>query len=159
MEQTLTKLRASTAWVLERIILSPKDARKPNLYFFDKIELTMNVETLRERGLFRHCKFYKDKYYDYIVKKEFGTLEEWIADCGALTSNIMYGVNRFDGHTSYIELSVINALLTPDTDVSTDNMNSLKDFFLKLTLDGLGLPDVIVNTRDRGLQGYYSYMA
>jgi len=144
MDQTLQRLRASNAHILQRIVLTPQDARRPKLYFFMKQELIMTLETLRERGMFRHCTFYNknngdEVYFDYIVKKEFKTLYEWITDCGSTINDVLYGVNRFDGHLSYVELTSID-----------DDLGTLMD---KLVIENLGVPDLLVITKDRGVIG------
>jgi hypothetical protein len=56
----------------------------------------------KNRGLIRHVKPYNGKWLDYVVHKEFSTLAEWVADCGATLSDVLYGVNRVhrvDWHT------------------------------------------------------------
>jgi hypothetical protein len=71
-------------------------------YFFLEKELYLNMinynDFVREKlaGNIRHCRIlYGSKtFYDYIVHKEFNSLEEWAADCGYTIDNIRYGINR-----------------------------------------------------------------
>ena len=56
----------------------------------------------KNRGLIRHLKPYNGKWLDYVAHKEFNTLAEWVADCGASLNDVLYGVNRvhrMDWHT------------------------------------------------------------
>lgn len=69
-----------------------------NPYLFLKRELTLipeNWQVGKENGTIRHCKVLRNgKFFDYIVKREFNTLEEWLADAKDTMDNVMYGVNR-----------------------------------------------------------------
>lgn len=69
-----------------------------NPYFFLRRELAVTsydeyVEA-KHRGRIRHCKPYANMWMDYVVRKEFNTFEEWVADCGAELSDVLYGTNR-----------------------------------------------------------------
>ena len=146
MEQQLYQLRVSNADVLRQITLTGDDLKKAKLYFFNRIELTLPAQTLRERGLFRHCTFYSKNngdlvYFDYIVKKEFKTLSEWITDCDSTIENVLYGVNRFDNTRSYVELSQICKPVE----------NELTGLMEKLTVEKYSVPDLLVITRNRGV--------
>ena len=67
-------------------------------YIFLRKELEVdNVEKYRKaasEGKIRHCKPYRGRWLDYTAKKEFRTLEEWVADAGDTMENVLYGVNR-----------------------------------------------------------------
>ena len=67
-------------------------------YMFLKRELSVtNKEQYlkaKTQNLIRHCKPYRGKWLDYVVHKEFDTLEDWVKDCGATMGDILYGVNR-----------------------------------------------------------------
>lgn len=54
-------------------------------YFFLKRELAMEP--------IRHLKMVHNGYFDYIAKKLFTTLEEWVADCGGELGDVLYGRN------------------------------------------------------------------
>lgn len=71
-------------------------------YFFFDSELSIpstsdraKYRELKETQL-RHCIPYNDKFFDYITKKHYNTLEEWAADNGKSLDNICYG--RADIH-------------------------------------------------------------
>jgi len=67
-------------------------------YLFLRKELEVdNIEKYRNaclEGKIRHCKPYRGRWLDYTAKKEFNTLEEWVADAGDTIENVLYGVNR-----------------------------------------------------------------
>lgn len=71
-------------------------------YFFFNSELsippTSDRNTYRElkNTQLRHCIRYNGKFFDYITKKEYKTLEEWAADNGKTLDTICYG--RADIH-------------------------------------------------------------
>lgn len=81
-------------------------------YFFLSSELSVKrpvqyTESINNKKI-RHCIPYNGKYYDYIVKKEFNTLAEWVMDADA-TANlemVCYGTNHLHkgGRTQYITL-------------------------------------------------------
>lgn len=66
-------------------------------YFFLKKELDVasdNWDAAKRRGDIRHCKPYRGQFMDYVVKKNFDTLEEWAADAGGSLDDVLYGTNR-----------------------------------------------------------------
>lgn len=66
-------------------------------YFFLKRELEVTKDGWAEakwNGLIRHCKIYKGKFLDYVVHKEFNTIEEWVRDAGGQLKDVLYGENR-----------------------------------------------------------------
>ena len=72
------------------------DTRDAYLFLRKELEVT-NVEKYRKaasEGKIRHCKPYRGRWLDYTVKKEFKTLEDWVADAGDTMENVLYGVNR-----------------------------------------------------------------
>jgi hypothetical protein len=56
-----------------------------NPYFFCSQEPTANKwkewDLLRNEGQIRHCVPYKNGFFDYIIRKEFPSLESWFEDC------------------------------------------------------------------------------
>ena len=66
-------------------------------YFFLKKELGVTADTwnaAKAAGQIRHCKPYRGQFMDYVVKKNFDTLEEWAADAGGSLNDVLYGTNR-----------------------------------------------------------------
>lgn len=68
-----------------------------NHYLFLRRELDVTQENwanAKKDGVIRHCKLYRGKFLDYIVHKEFKTIEEWVADAGGKMEDVLYGENR-----------------------------------------------------------------
>ena len=82
-----------------------------NPYLFLKQELDYttngtlnNYQTLKNQGIIRHCKVLNNgKLYDYIVKQEYNSVEDWLASYNPSTPDVMkkptlhdvcYGQNR-----------------------------------------------------------------
>jgi len=67
-------------------------------YFFLTRELNVSDHAqyieAKKNNLIRHCKPYRGRWLDYIVMKEFDTLSDWVTDCGATLTDVVYGVNR-----------------------------------------------------------------
>jgi len=66
-------------------------------FFLDReLDYTNRKEWLeaKRNGLIRHVKPYRKKWLDYVVGKEFNTLQEWVTDCGGTLDDVRYGVNR-----------------------------------------------------------------
>ena len=122
--------------------------------FFLSDELYKTKQELYRTGKYRHCKVYKDGYLDYVVRKDFPTLEAWVADCGSSMDNILFGYQKFNGHQSYITL---HQLLSQFEHVPLPVDNELDAFMNKLTLDELGLRDLLVVT-PMAIQTYQHYM-
>lgn len=78
-----------------------------NSYFYFKSELTLNDE--ERKKFIRHLTIYKDRFYDYIAKKEYKSLSEWATDNGKTLDDILYGINRDYPHgfrlTAYVSLN------------------------------------------------------
>jgi len=75
-----------------------RDWTTHDAYFFLRRELEVTdinkyYKAWDEKKI-RHCKPYRGHWLDYIVRKEFDTLEEWVADTGDTMENVLYGVNR-----------------------------------------------------------------
>ena len=74
------------------------DPTTHDTYFFLRRELDVTdmnkYKKAYSEGKIRHCKPYRGGWFDYIVRKEFTTLEEWIKDAGDTMENVLYGVNR-----------------------------------------------------------------
>lgn len=68
-----------------------------NHYLFLRRELEVTADgwaEAKKRGLIRHCKIYRGKFLDYVVHKEFNTIEDWVADAGGKMEDVLYGENR-----------------------------------------------------------------
>lgn len=66
-------------------------------YFFLRKELSVTAQTwndAKRRGEIRHCKIYRGKFLDYVVRKEFATLQDWVKDAGGRMEDVLYGENR-----------------------------------------------------------------
>jgi hypothetical protein len=74
------------------------DWSQVNSYFFLMRELLVTNKdqyvNAKKDNLIRHCKPHNGKWLDYIVHKEFATLEDWVKDCGGTLGDVLYGVNR-----------------------------------------------------------------
>jgi len=79
-------------------IAGTADRHENNAYFFLSRELTITNHDeyleAKHEGFIRHCKPYCGRWLDYVVQKEFKTLEAWVNDCGAVLSDVLYGTNR-----------------------------------------------------------------
>jgi len=135
---------------------------KPQKSFFLRRELTHTKESAKELGIYRHCKPYKGRFLDYIVGKEFATLEDWVADCRyASMDDVMFGFSKFDGYRTHITLEqLINHLdpMPPLVPFGDPEMDELTKFVTKLHVDELSLKNVMVRTRTVGLLTYTEYM-
>jgi hypothetical protein len=86
-----------------------RDWSTNDAYFFLRRELEVDnyekyCKAWNEKKI-RHCKPYRGHWLDYTARKEFNTLEEWVADAGDTMENVLYGVNRVhkqDAHASYM---------------------------------------------------------
>lgn len=90
------------------------------LYFFFKSEMDISPHPKGyPRAQIRHLVPYKGRYYDYIVKKEYNTLEEWAEDNNQNTWDIVYGVNSVHNRepsrrvVEYITLDKLLEFLDP----------------------------------------------
>jgi hypothetical protein len=125
-------------------------------YFFLSSELSVKtpvqyVEAIKNKKI-RHCIPYNGKYYDYIVKKEFNTLAEWVMDADA-TANlemVCYGTNHLHkgGQSQCITLRLLLSkyqfqlpLINPEDGVEPEEEEKIDlEFILdfhRLTLDNL----------------------
>jgi len=125
--------------------------------FFLRRELGQNVDTLRDTNQYRHCKLYKDGYLDYIARKEYATIEDWVADCGSTMNEVLYGFNKFDNRQTYVSLQRLLDNLDPVQLPETDDMRDLNEFMTKLSTDKLTLEDLLVNT-GHSIKTYNQYM-
>ena len=89
-------------------------------------------------------------FLDYIVKKEFNTLEDWVADCGATMNDIMYGFNKFDGVRSYVTLQQLISYL------ATQDVEEVTNFMRRLNVTGLTIQSVLVVKKDPVMVQTYS---
>lgn len=73
-----------------------------NCYFFLRSELEVKDKAqwdiAKRAGKIRHCKIYRGRFLDYVVQKEFNTLEQWVADAGGRIEDVIYGDNRVNRH-------------------------------------------------------------
>jgi len=127
---------------------------RSDMCFFLERELSYTKQGAIQSGVYRHLKVYKGHFLDYITKKEYATLEDWVADCGSDMDKIMFGFSRFDGYRTHIKLEQLINHLDP---VSQD-MDELTKFAQKLSIDELSLKNVMVRTRTVGLRTYAEYM-
>lgn len=66
-------------------------------YFFLRRELDVTRDTwqaAKQRGEIRHCKIYRGRFLDYVVRKEFNTFQEWLTDAGGRIEDVLFGENR-----------------------------------------------------------------
>jgi hypothetical protein len=116
---------------------------------------------LRDPEIRRHCKIYKDKYFDYISKKEFNTLHEWAADSGGTLDNVLWGFRRPQERiVSYISLRQLLTQLkisfpTPAQAVGMEGLTAMANniaieddvmvrFAQKLAFDKIELHDILI---------------
>jgi len=127
---------------------------RSDMCFFLERELSLTKKQAIEFGVYRHLKPYRGRFLDYIAKKEFATLEDWVTDCGSSMDKIMFGFSRFDGYRTYIRLEQLINYFTP----TCQDMDELTKFAQKLSIDELSLKNVMVRTRTVGLLTYAEYM-
>lgn len=75
-----------------------------NNYLFLKRELEVtadNWQDAKKNGMIRHAKMYKGKFLDYVVRKQFDTIEEWVKDAGGKMEDVLYGENRVQNRESW----------------------------------------------------------
>ena len=139
----------------------PNYGRNAHKSFFLRRELAHTQESAKRHGVYRHCKPYKGHFLDYIVRKEFATLEDWLTDCGGSSMyDIMFGFSKFDGRNTYITLEqLINHLKPAPVDPEKEpEMDELTKFLKQLHMDDLELKNLMVRTQTRGLLTYREYM-
>ncbi len=139
----------------------PDYGRNAHKSFFLARELTHTQNSARELGVYRHCKPYKGHFLDYIARKEFATLEDWVADCGDTMNHVMFGFNKFDGYHTYITLNQLIEHLDPMPPLipyEDPEVDELTKFANRLHIDELSLKNLMVRTRTSGLLTYSEYM-
>ena len=119
--------------------------------FFLNIGYELTKDALKASGHYSHCKIYKDRYLDYISKKEYPTLNAWAADHGCTVDNILFGFQKFNNEFSCITYHDLLRILHGDGGTELDA------FMERLTVDELGLHDLLVVT-PRAIQTYDRYM-
>ena len=102
-----------------RRLVDIPDVHEPYYFFFmDELGVLMqsnkypkSADSFRQyqelkKTTLRHMIPCKGEFYDYIVDKNYATLDEWARDNKQSTSNILYGRNRVfsNNHDSYIML-------------------------------------------------------
>jgi hypothetical protein len=138
----------------------PTYGKKSQPSFFLRREHLYSYTSAKENGVYRHCKPYKGHFLDYIVQKEFATLEEWVADAGDDMSQVLFGYQKFDGADSYVTLDQLEDFLNPLPSLipQVDEMDDVTRFMNRLQVDNLGLQNLLVITRRAGVQSYTQYM-
>lgn len=136
-------------------------------YFFLRKELAVTHDTWHEakkRGDIRHCKIYRGRFLDYVVRKEFDSFEDWMKDAGARSlDDVAYGVNRVHkmrfnyqtrvlepGHTHWVPVQTLLTRLgyiepphveIPETpDLEMEELTELMN--IKLAITGLSVDNV-----------------
>jgi hypothetical protein len=133
--------------------------QRSNGYFFLEDEFgkknRQNYYVMNRDRLVRHMFMLTNgKYFDYIVRKEFNTFEEWMKDCGATSRVVRYG--RFDVQNDYyverswnVTLDDLIKMLGPKTKEIED------DIPFKLSLGS----DVEEKLKSKGLSFRNLYVA
>jgi len=122
--------------------------------FFIHAPFNHAKDVVVQSGRYRHLTFYKDGFFDYIVKKEFRTFQDWVQDCNVPVDNICFGFQKFDGMHTYITFNELMTLLAPpipqetvmDVTVPEDDLIAL---FNKLRVNGKTIDDIQVNVSAR----------
>jgi hypothetical protein len=131
---------------------------RTDMCFFLERELSLTKEQAIRVGAYRHLKVYKEHFLDYIAKKEYATLEDWVTDCGSSMDKVMFGFSRFDGYRTYITLKQLINYLVPSPPQDRE-MDELAKFAQKLFIDELNLKNnVMVRTPRVGILTYTQYM-
>ena len=126
----------------------PRYGTKPCFFIHSPFNHAKDIAV--QNGRYRHLTFYKDGFFDYIVKKEFKTFQEWVQDCKVPIEDICFGYQKFDGMHTYISFNELMTLLAPpipqDTmlDVTVPE-DMLTELFKKLHVDGKTIDDIKVN--------------
>lgn len=138
-----------------------------NHYLFLKRELEVTADNWAEakrNGLIRHAKLYRGKFLDYVVHKQFNTIEEWVADAGGKMEDVLYGENRVKDrwvwnydyttrqHTrvpykaKYVELALLLQRLgyVPPPEVQIPEPNVTEMLTLEMRMRGLTIDNVYV---------------
>ena len=99
-----------------RRLVDIPDVHEPYYFFFmdelgvptqsNKYPMSASSFQQLKKTTLRHMIPYKGGFYDYIVGKNYATLDEWASDNKQSTSNILYGRNPVfsNNHDSYIML-------------------------------------------------------
>ena len=123
--------------------------------FFLHREIGRTARDLYQSGHYRHLKVYpRGGYFDYIAKKEFATLEDWVADCGQQLHDIVYGWNKFDGRDSYITLPTLLNRINP----RKPEIDALTNFMAKLAMHDLTLTKNVLVLRDNKVETFDQFM-
>jgi len=131
----------------------PRYGSSPCFFLFREIGRT--ARDLYQTGHYRHLKVYpRGGYFDYIAKKEFNTLEEWVADCGQHMHDIVYGWNKFDGRESYIALPTLLNRIDP----RRPEIDALTNFMAKLAMNELTLTKNVLILRDNKVETFDQFM-
>lgn len=138
----------------------PHYGRNAQPCFFLWREVVLPLEYIKQNGMYRHCKVYKGRFLDYITRKEFATLEEWVADCGSSMDQIMFGFSKFDNKVTYMTLQQLIDHFDPLPPLIPldPEVDELAAFANKLHIDELSLRNVLVVTREDGIKSYKAYM-
>jgi hypothetical protein len=123
--------------------------------FFLHRELGRTARDLYQTGQYRHAKVYRNGYLDYITKKEFATLEDWVADCDSSMDDVLYGYNKFDGRQSYVLLAELLNHLKP---LQVAEVDEVTKFMAKLAVNDLSLSKNILVLRDNKVETFDQFM-
>lgn len=102
-------------------------------YFFFESELSLSIPEDRKEYVemknkyIRHLIPYKGHYYDYVVNKEYDTLNDWAIDNNKTVDSILYGYNSRYSHIPkvYITLNKLLKFLNPKYTIPESNKITL----------------------------------
>lgn len=141
-------------------VMLPYYGRNAQPSFFLDRELIGSIDYIKHNKLHRHVKVYKGHFLDYVSRKEYATLEDWVADCGSSMNNIRFGFQKFDGMQTHISLQQLVDELDPLPPLIPvdETMDEITKFMNKLHFDELSLKNLMVRTKTVGLLTYNEYM-
>jgi hypothetical protein len=135
-----------------KTVTNPYIFLKQELDFTTNSNQGVNYQKLKNAGFIRHCKPLKNgKLYDYIVNKEYDTIQDWIASYNPTTDvkferptlkDVCYGRNRqlypgsFD--TNYV-------MPFPDVKVAPSTDSRLQDLANHLLSRKMSVDAVMIN--------------
>lgn len=141
-------------------VIPPYYGRNSHPSFFLDRELVGSINYIKHNNLYRHVKVYKGHFLDYIARKEYATLEDWVADCGSSMDHVRFGFQKFDGLQTHISLQQLVDELDPMPPLIPfdENVDEITKFMNKLHVDELSLKNLMVRTKTVGLLTYTEYM-
>ena len=141
-------------------VIPPYYGRNSHPIFFLDRELVGSIDYIKHNSLHRHVKVYKGHFLDYIARKEYATLEDWVFDCGSSMNRVRFGFQKFDGLQTHISLQQLVDELDPLPPLIPldDGTAEIAQFMEKLRVDDLSLKNLLVRTKTVGLLTYTEYM-